>query len=187
VARMTISVPEDLQKRMRRVKDINWSGVAAAAFDVQLAEIEKMLKQQRVKAILKKRSLQAPSAAELDEIKDRRSHFLEQLGYQADWRDEKASEYPDDVRNKRSEESLRQLVDHLGNLPPNDSLWVRYSRVWDDGEGNTNLVEYEHEALRTFGFYAGPAEDISAKDAVEFLRDLVEELERVVAESMIED
>ncbi len=43
-ARTTITVPADLKRRMEKVRDVNWSAVAAAAFETQLAEVAKKKK-----------------------------------------------------------------------------------------------------------------------------------------------
>ncbi len=38
---ITISVPEELREKMRRVKGINWSAVARRAFEEELRRIER--------------------------------------------------------------------------------------------------------------------------------------------------
>jgi hypothetical protein len=186
---MTISIPAELQARVRRTRSVNWSAVAAAAFEAKLTEVHSAMRREKVKKVVRSMQTKPPKLAELKLIGESRTRFLESIEYQAEWRDQKAIEYPDDKRNKQSAERLRQLAQQLGNIPPNDSLWVRYARLWARAgdSGTTEPVERDSEQLRAFGFYGtGPAE-MGAKDAVEFLRGHVEGLEELVAEAMVED
>jgi hypothetical protein len=113
--------------------------------------------------------------AELKEISDRRQLLLDALEYQAEWRDQKAIEYPHDERNKNSAEALRQLAEQLEKIPPSDDVWRVYSLAWDrfDNSAAERVLEHERETLRTYGFGHSPSQ-VSAEGAVKFLRDHVE-------------
>ena len=189
MARTTISIPDDLKKRMDRIKGpVNWSAVAVAAFEQRLVEIAATIRQQHVTEaaqMLKRTKL--PTSTEMKDAERLRSLLIDQIEYQADWRERKAVEYPDDLRNKNSAMELRSLAGHLDKLPPNDALWVRYWRVWrHDAVDLSTLVEYESEKLRTFGFSNGETqEDIGHETAVVFLKQLVDGLEEIVLEEIV--
>ena len=187
MARMTISIPDELQKRMRRVKSENWSAVAATAFETKLTEIDAIMRREKVLKLLKSRSMNVPKGADMGEVRRMRSELVERITFQADWREEKALEYPSDQRNARSAVCLRQLASQLDNISPNDVLWIRYWSTWNQTEEALKLVEHESEELRSYGFHGnGPAE-LNDENAVQFLRQLVDELERLLAEEIVDN
>ncbi len=185
MARMTISIPDALQKRMRRTKSENWSAVAAAAFEARLTEVQQNMRQQEVEKVARKLKAEGLRLAKDSGGGDDKG-LVEKLESQADWRDRKAEEYPDDARNKNSAAALRQLAEHLDKIPRTDQLWIRYARVWEQDDVDTfRLVEYEDEELRPYGFHNEPSE-VTMEDAVQFLEAHVEDLERLVAEALVE-
>ena len=56
---------------------------------------------------------------------------------QAAWRDSKAAEYPEDERNARCAEGLRELADYIRRLDPNDSILSRVDESHDDAGTGT--------------------------------------------------
>jgi len=55
MARTTISVPDDLKKRMDRVKEpVNWSAVAAKAFDLKLGELARNRKEKTMDSVVER-------------------------------------------------------------------------------------------------------------------------------------
>jgi hypothetical protein len=189
MAKMTISIPDELRKRMDRVRqDINWSAVAAESFEGKLREVNQLMRQEKIMAVV--RQLRQKSATvtreTLASVAERQNEFIEQICYQAEWREGKASQFPDDHRNVASAESLRQLAHELDSIAPNDELWVRYHRVWKECSDSTALVEYESEVRREYGFSSDKS-PVTTKDAVRFLRAHVEALEQLVAESKFDD
>jgi hypothetical protein len=53
MARMTISIPNDVRKRMERVKDaVNWSAIAAGAFEHKLGEIASKQKEKSMENVV---------------------------------------------------------------------------------------------------------------------------------------
>ncbi|MGI8411454.1 MAG: hypothetical protein ACR2QA_02970 [Solirubrobacteraceae bacterium] len=46
--------------------------------------------------------------------------IAEGIESQASWRDQKAEEYPDDFRNARAADGLKQLAEYVRRLPDND-------------------------------------------------------------------
>ncbi|MDA8347353.1 MAG: hypothetical protein M0038_00860 [Pseudomonadota bacterium] len=185
MARMTISIPDALQKRMRRTKSENWSAVAAAAFEARLTEVQQNMRQQEVEKVARKLKAEGLRLAKDGDDGDDKG-LVEKLEFQAEWRDQKAEEYPDDVRNRNSATALRQLAEHLDKIPRTDQLWIRYARVWEQDDVDTfRFVEYEDEELRPYGFHNEPAE-VTMEDAVQFLEGHVEDLERLLAEAMVE-
>lgn len=93
------------------------------------------------------------------------SELKEAFEAQADWRAEKAEEYPDDVRNVRATEILRRLAATADDVPA--ALMAEYNAVflrWDTYE----VVRLQDEAMRGIGFHTQP------ENAADFVRGFVE-------------
>jgi hypothetical protein len=113
----------------------------------------------------------------IDELK---VQLVEQIA-QADWRAQKAEEYPDDDRSRRSAASLRKLQERLSAFPATEAKW---SRLWnayygprrssdpDRQDESLEFIGIEREALRRYGFYK--EED---GDPAEFLDRYIGEIE----------
>jgi hypothetical protein len=117
---------------------------------------------------------------ERDSVNERRQELLDSLESQAEWRDRKAVEYPDDRRNSNSAQALRQLATQLETIPVSDATWIQYANGWDalDDDQLMRAMEDEREELRTYGFTSWPSE-VSPEDAAAFLRDRVSVLENL--------
>jgi hypothetical protein len=175
--RVTISIPEDLKKRMDRAKgEINWSAIAAAAFENRVKDME--LKMQVVK--LRQRTSLPANKTELKDMAEMREEFIQKVIYQAEWREGKAQQQPQDYRNTQSAEALRRLATELDQIAPTDVLWTRYYRVWQELRDGTTAIEEESESLRGFGYHEQVF--VNARSAVAFLRSAVELCERFRAE-----
>ena len=186
---MTISIPDDLQKRMRSVKGANWSGIAAAAFETTLANAQAHLKQKKIDKLLKNMTVKSPKGEELEHVREMRSEFLERLYSQVNWREEKATQYPNDVRNKHSAQCLQALHEQLDKLSPSDPLWVRYWNVfanWDLSNLGMELAEEESGTFRSYGFASTGSTEVTEEEAISFLRAHIEALERLVVEDSVE-
>lgn len=75
----------------------------------------------------------------------------------ADWRAEKAEQYPDDARNMRSSQALTKLAEKLKALPANDENVAAYEAVMDrlvesDGDEMFGVIEYESQYIGRYGF-----------------------------------
>ncbi len=93
------------------------------------------------------------------------SELKEDFQKTANWRAEKAAEYPDDTRNERAVEILRRLAATADDVPP--ELMSEYKAVffrWDTSE----VVRLHDEALCAVGFHSHP------KDATAFVGAFVE-------------
>ena len=79
----------------------------------------------------------------------------------AEWRRQKAAEYPDDTRNKEAAE----LLGHLASTVPQveTHLLKAYLELWED----CREAELHNELLRTVGFHWRP------KTATEFVREFI--------------
>jgi len=190
---MTISIPDELQERLVGVQSLDWSAVACAAFESKLNELarqlaadrERELRRKNAQERLERRLAESVGAPDPEQMAYSRSLLLGNITDQAQWRDQKAEQYPGDERNGYSAEALRQLARHLSNIPANDPLWVRYYRAWDqlgdDDETEVHsAIEHEREELRTFGFH-DYGRDVSLEDALQFLTNNVEVLEDILA------
>lgn len=104
-----------------------------------------------------------------------RQALVEEVERQADWRTEKAAEYPDDAeRNLRASAKLRALAASLGDLRDDDPLWLAYACAI--GSGGFQVVEWLGAiigAARFWGYWP------SGDDGRQFLRELL----RVQAEA----
>lgn len=99
-----------------------------------------------------------------------RRWLIDMIGYQAEWRVQKASAYPDDQRNQKSADALQRLSAGLNELPENHPLWARLQIVQDSSD---TLGEIEHEYLRGYGFHSAGHDS-----AEEFLLEFVALLEQ---------
>ena len=82
-----------------------------------------------------------------------RTAVIEKVGYQADWREEKAAQYPADARNSVSASRLRELTRELDLVPATALPWARLRRAWERfGDDAGAATEIESEILRTYGF-----------------------------------
>ena len=110
-----------------------------------------------------------------------KADLIERVRFQAEWRDEKAAEYPEDERNQESARILRSLADRLSREVPYDSpalirlwnVWYGLRRQRQDPMGHEMipLVEAEQGVLRSWGFHAG------GDDPFEFLESMASDLE----------
>jgi hypothetical protein len=104
-----------------------------------------------------------------------RQLLIEKVDHQIEWREGKASEYPDDARNQQGADSLRRLEENLQALPPDHAMWFR---LWNAYSGPnapddlSELTEIENERLRVYGF-----QEAENGDAIKFLEEYIEELE----------
>jgi hypothetical protein len=94
--------------------------------------------------------------------------FEDGLFYTAEWRRERAKEFPDDDRNIAAAELLEKLAAGADDIRGTD-LERRYFKVLEsDGH---RCCEAEYESLRAVGFHSWPA------NATEFFDGLVTKLE----------
>jgi hypothetical protein len=94
-------------------------------------------------------------------------HFLEHLKerfeMQAEWRREKAQQYPDDVRNLDAAETFDKLAATCRDVSPQ---WARaYEKLWD-GEHFEYAAEEENDMVSSI--------NIAYANAEEFIKELVE-------------
>ncbi len=89
---------------------------------------------------------------------------------QADWRDAKALEYPDDARNERSAEALRRFADYIDRL---DEASLELATLWSLHNGLTEFFSPNTEMGRvTFsrlGFTSEVADDDFPRVFAEFV------------------
>lgn len=93
----------------------------------------------------------------------------------ADWRAEKAKEYPDDRRNVRSSDALKELARNLAQLPGDDENVAAYEAAEErllELDENYSTSEYESALISRYGFDY-PVDG----DAVDFLSVLIEEFQ----------
>jgi hypothetical protein len=89
-------------------------------------------------------------------------YLVELITYKAEWRDEKAFEYPEDDRNRRNAKALRALANQLVVLPTTNAklreLWSVHYRLRKPGEKNvyddaSPFIDAEQGVLRLYGFH----------------------------------
>jgi hypothetical protein len=118
-----------------------------------------------------------PEAAQQAALKRERVWWVKKilaqnLEMEAEWRDEKAEEWPEDVRNARAAEGLRGLAEYVRHLPYDDPrlrhiAQVRFSPNPDEGAAQRLLDEY--------GF--GPGSHLGPPDHDSFLTRYANEME----------
>lgn len=102
---------------------------------------------------------------------------------QAEWRRGKATQYPNDIRNRRSAELLEELAKNLHALPGDDPAWKQFTAAYDNALdqleklGSPEKMPLESDILGRFGFDGGTS------DAREFLNDMAQLYDDAVAEA----
>lgn len=112
-----------------------------------------------------------------DQVSSLKEMLVERVEDQAEWRAQKAEEYPHDAdRNLRASEDLLALANSLKGIADDNPLWLAYACVvHDDNNGALLLCERESEVLGDIGFRQ------AVPDGREFLRELLQAAEREVA------
>jgi hypothetical protein len=107
--------------------------------------------------------------------------IIERVESSADWRAEKAEQYPNDARNMRSSQALTKLAEKLKGLPANDENVAAYEAVMsrlvesDVGDEMLGVIEYESQYIGRYGFdYAQDG------DPADFLEALTEHCQESV-------
>jgi hypothetical protein len=81
-------------------------------------------------------------------FRDRLAEYVER---QAKWRAEKAEEYADDVRNRRSADGLAELAPYLRDLPDDDPRIVRSAEAYGVDNDTEDALMVGEEAARLIG------------------------------------
>lgn len=108
--------------------------------------------------------------------------LIDNVESSADWRAEKAKQYPDDTRNMRCSEALAKLAERLKALPGKDENVVAYeavmNRLGDLDDAMFNATEHESSYIGRYGF-----DYPQDGDAASFLSDLTEQYQEYVNEA----
>jgi hypothetical protein len=107
-------------------------------------------------------------------------YLMELIGYQvqgtADWRREKARQFPDDPRNLTAAEELDRLAEQIEQVTSSEPIQQQIADLNDSLDWE-NMIEEVNEAvsaeLRAIGFHSGYT--TSAK-FLEWYRDLLQEI-----------
>ncbi len=114
--------------------------------------------------------------------------LIEEIEGNADWRTRKAEKYPEDERNLRSSQALRNLAARMNEVPADHPKVRDLWRLWFGpalpgkirGRNKAlDLIEIVSEELHQYGFYSD--ED---GDPEPFLDLLITELERKLGRSL---
>ncbi len=116
--------------------------------------------------------------------------LIEEIESKADWRTRKAEEHPEDERNLRSSQALRNLAAKMKELsadhPKIQEFWRLWfgpalpGKIWGRNKG-LDLIEIVSEDLNQYGFYRD--ED---GDPEPFLDSLITQLERKLLMTQLE-
>lgn len=103
--------------------------------------------------------------------------FSEDVEQQAEWREDKAKQYPDDQRNQESADELRELAKWI-EANPQSPLLARLNDALDRLYESDSLITFDpsvRDRLGRMGFgYGGPPEafiERLAEDIQSFIRD----------------
>jgi hypothetical protein len=79
MATITLSIPEDVRKKMKRFDQVNWSSIARKAVIAQIAEIER---KEKLRALLKKEEKDLAWTIDLgSQMKKKRIAQLREKGF----------------------------------------------------------------------------------------------------------
>lgn len=112
--------------------------------------------------------------------------LIMQVESSAEWRADKAKQYPDDTRNVRCSEALSELAKNLSGLPAGNPHAMAYEaaveRLVDlDADACSRMSEHENRYTGRYGFDY-PADG----DPEEFLSDLTGQYQEWIAEAEVE-
>jgi len=110
--------------------------------------------------------------------------LIKGLSEQANWRREKAAEYPDDKRNEEAAAILERLVEELTKLKgsPTEAELVRVDSLLSVAlKGQDEVVSQYDEYHRTIGFSVFP------KSAQEYLEDLIKIYREAIPKAVMKD
>lgn len=104
----------------------------------------------------------------------------------AQWRAEKAEQYPDDSRNARSSHALKKLAEKMHALPADDEYVLAYEAVMArmDDDDLYRVSEHESQFIGRYGFDypqdGDPSDFLGA--LTEYCQELIDEAEERTAE-----
>jgi hypothetical protein len=95
---------------------------------------------------------------ELENLAFNMEYFLiEDIENTADWRKQKAYEYPDDAaRNLSAQKSLLALAEYIRNLPSDHPLFLAIAKAWINDNTPESAIEDENAYIRMYGFQMEP-------------------------------
>src|SRR6516165_4519395 len=114
------------------------------------------------------------AAAMTDDVAWTREMLKTELEDQAEWRRQKAVEYPNDRRNLDSAEEYERLAKTVKDIP--DDLLVAYSECFEDAPDSENWQEMLKDIFRGFSDFKDARELVQA--FVDAKREEAEEKER---------
>jgi len=101
------------------------------------------------------------------------SGFIDDVRYQAEWREQKAVEYPEDDRNQRSADALQALAEWIGGQPDDAPILGQLDAALGRLYASENAAEFGvTDRLGRYDFCSGPHETPD-----EFLRELIKDIE----------
>lgn len=101
---------------------------------------------------------------------DIRDKLATTIEWQAEWREQKAAEWPEDYRNQASARALRELAAHVRSLPVEDPRLVGFDAFADDER--VMLGEEAGRWLSRVGFDGRPVDpDASLGQLAEISQD----------------
>jgi hypothetical protein len=94
-----------------------------------------------------------------EDLSDVRTMLAEDFETTADWREAKATEYPEDYRNLRAAEGLRSLAAYVRALPDDDPRLLAIDSVLSSGQFD---ITTPNMMLSKYGF--GPGSHLGLPD-----------------------
>ena len=118
-------------------------------------------------------------------------YLMEMIGYQvqgtADWRREKAQQFPDDPRNLTAAEELDRLAEQIEQFDGSEPIHQQIADLNDSLDWE-NMIEEVNEAvsaeLRAIGFHSGYT---TAAEFLERYRDLLQEIRAARLETQLDN
>ena len=109
----------------------------------------------------------------MDNLLEMREMLSNDVASKADWRSQKAEEYPDDHRNSASAESLRALLAYAGELSDDHPIFGALALFGESDDDIYEAIELQNALLSRYGFDG-------EEDPEEFLQNLASELKKTL-------
>jgi hypothetical protein len=95
----------------------------------------------------------------------------------AQWRSEKAQEYPQDTHNLTAEKALNALADYIKSLPNDHPLFLSMMFFWDRENPNAEIISAEeNDIIRTYGYQASPDPEAFVNQLIQLYESELKEL-----------
>jgi hypothetical protein len=110
-------------------------------------------------------------------IADLKEQLVLHIEGTAQWRSDKAQEYPEDIHNLKAEKALNALADYIKSLPNDHSLFLSMVFFWERENPNAEIISAdEDDMIRIYGYKASPDPEAFVNQLIQLYESELKEL-----------